>query len=208
MGGEKLNLGFLERELPFDVDRDLVTKLAIVTKKSFELLKTDSGHNFDNHAIHVLKNTVDLMVESGYDGLYATEIMCSALLHDRNRLLLGHIPTEVIQRAIMSSIKIGKGTQDRVLEIISTHSNLVQYEPFKEEKEILFLADKKEFVNWDRAENALKTMPRWVVRKYKKEWISRIPAIEEKVLEFKSIYPNFVSDFQEKLKFSKSKLNI
>lgn len=203
---ERLNLFFLEQELPFDVDRDLVTKLAIVTKKSFELLKTDSGHNFDNHAIHVLKNTVDLMIESGYEGPYATEIMCSALLHDRNRLFLGHIPTEVIQRAIMTSIKIGKVTQDRVLEIISTHSNLVQYEPYKVEKEILFLADKLEIANWSRAENALKTMPKLIVNRYKKEWLNRIPYIEEKVLEFRDKYPKFVGEFEKRLKYSREKL--
>ncbi len=208
MDKERLNLVFLEQELPFDVDRDLVTKLAMVTKRSFDLLKTDSGHNFDNHAIHVLKNTVDLMIESGYDGPYATEIMCSALLHDRNRLFLGHIPTEVIQRAIMSSIKIEKSTQDRVLEIISTHSDLVQHEPYKVEKEILFLADKLEIANWNRAENALKTMPKWIVNRYKEEWTKRIPDIEKKVLEFRDKYPEFVNEFEKRLKYSREKLGI
>lgn len=206
MSKESLNLYFLEQELPFDVNKDLITKLAIVTKKSFELLKTDSGHNFDNHAIPVLKNTVELMIESGYKGPYATEVMCAAILHDRNRLFVGHIPTEVIQRAIMTSIKIGKGTQDRVLEIISTHSDLVQNEPYKEEKEVLFLADKGEFVNWERAETALKSMPKWIVKRYKEEWIKRIPDIEEKVLEFRAKYPKFVDEFEKRLKYSREKL--
>lgn len=206
MQNEKLNFPFLERDLPFGVDKDLVTRVAIVTRKSFELLKTDEGHDFDNHAMHVLKNVVDLLIESNYEGGYATEVMCAALLHDRNRLFLGHLPTEVLQRAIMSSLKIEKSFQDRVLEIISTHSELEQTHPFKEEKEILFLADKKEFVNWCRAETALKTMPTLLVEVYKKQWFKRIPGIEKKVLEFRDKYPKFVSEFVEMICYSRDKL--
>lgn len=208
MQNEKLNFPFLESDLPFEVDKDLVTRVAIVTKNSFELLKTDSGHDFDNHAIPVLKNAFDLLVESKYEGRYATEVLCAALLHDRNRLFLGHLPTEVLQRAIMSSLRIEKSFQDRVLEIVSTHSELEQTDPFKEEKEILFLADKKEFVNWCRAETALKTMPVFLVGVYKKQWFKRIPGIEEKVLEFRHKYPKFVGEFVEMLDYSRNKLAV
>ena len=205
---EKLDLYLSEYDLPFDVDKDLVAKLAMVVKKSFELLKTDEGHNFDNHAIPVLKNTIDLLIESNYKGQYSTEVMCAALLHDRSRFFVGHLPTTTIQRAIMNSLSIDLVFQNRVLEIISTHSELVQTDPFKEEKEVLFLADKKEFVNWERAEVALKTMPRWIISKYKKEWIKRIPDIEEKVLGFIDKYPKFVGEFEMMLSISKENLGV
>src|SRR5690606_869634 len=113
------------------------------------------------------------------------ELMCASLLHDRNRWFFGHLETEVIQRVIMTGLRLESDFQDRVMEIISSHSNLVQEDPFKEEKEILFLADKKEFVNWKRAEVALKKMPRWIVAKYVEEWKNRIPLIEESVIGFR-----------------------
>lgn len=208
MQTEQQILSFIEKDLRFDVDKDLITKLAIVTRRSFEILKTDSGHNFINHAIPVLKNTIDLLSESGYCGQFATETMCSALLHDRSRFFVGHLPTTSIQRAIMNSLSIDLVFQNRVLEIISTHSELVQTDPFKEEKEVLFLADKKEFVNWNRAKTALKTMPKILVKIYKKEWIKRIPDIEEKVLGFRDKYPKFVGEFEKMLSFSKEKLGV
>jgi HD superfamily phosphohydrolase YqeK len=208
MQTEQQILSFIEQDLRFVFDKDLITKLAIVTKRSFELLKTDEGHNFDNHSIPVLKNIVDLLIESNYRGQYSTEVMCAGLLHDRNRFFLGHFPTTTIQRAIMNSLNIDLGFQNRVLEIISTHSELVQTDPFKEEKEVLFLADKKEFVNWNRAETALKTMPRILVKIYKKEWIKRIPDIEEKVLGFRDKYPKFVGEFEMMLSISKEKLGV
>lgn len=194
---------FLDR-----VDTQMIKKIALVTQKSFELIGVDSGHNFENHAIPVLKNTVALLEEINYKGPYTNELLCAALLHDRSRVFFGHLPIKTLQRAIMKSVGLDNSFQDIVLEVISTHSNLEQHEPYKQEKIMLFLADKLEFANWDRAENALKTMPTLIVNFYKNEWVRRIPTIEKKVLEYRDLCPNFVASFEEKLKYSKIKMNL
>ena len=106
----------------------------------------------------------------------------------------------------MKKVGLEKDFQDRVMEIISTHSEFEQSEPFKTEKTILFLADKAEYANWDRAEIALKTMPVWMANWYKKKWLQKIDKVEQKVMEYEQQYPMFISIFERNLNRTNEKV--
>ncbi len=188
----------------FPFNYELVFKVVVEAQESFKKYPADGGHNFDNHAFPTLLNVFMLLDRTNVK--YLDELLCASILHDRNRTFLGHLPTDVMHRQIMKKAGLEKDFQDRVMEIISTHSEFEQSEPFKTEKTILFLADKSEYANWDRAEVALKTMPVWMVDWYKKKWLKKINKVEQKVIGYRQQYPTFVSIFEKNLKRANEKV--
>lgn len=188
----------------FTFNFENLLSVALQTQESFKKYPTDSGHNFENHAFLTLMNVFMLLETTSVKCL--DELLCASILHDRNRIFLGHIPVEVLHRQIMRKSGLDVNFQDRVMEIISTHSEMEQKEPFKKEKEILFLADKMEYANWNRAESALKTMPKWMVNWYKEKWEVKITKVEEKIHGYRHIYPTFVNMFDTSLRRSRQKL--
>ena len=188
----------------FPFNYELVFKVALEAQESFKKYPTDGGHNFDNHAFPTLLNVFMLLNKKNAE--YLDELLCASILHDRSRIFLGHLPFDVMHRQIMKKAGLEKDFQDRVMEIISTHSEFEQSEPFKTEKTILFLADKAEYASWDRAEIALKTMPVWMANWYKKKWLQKIDKVEQKVMEYEQQYPIFVSIFERNLNRASEKV--
>lgn len=188
--------------LPFKFEK--VLNVILETQESFRKYPTDSGHNFENHAFLTLMNVFLLLENTKVD--YVEELLCAAVLHDRNRFFVGHLPTDFLHRQVLKKAGLDVDFQDRVMEIISTHSEMEQKEPFKKEKEILFLADKMEYANWNRAEEALKTMPIWMVNWYKEKWEDKITKVEAKMEEYKGNYPLFMEIFQKNLQIARKNL--